>query len=212
MAKFFLPDLLPHHDGVILYDTDVLIGRPLSELWAEFANFAADQVVGVSLYDVGALDPNWAYQSSQGVCSCMSLQDLDKMRRIGWAMGSDWLRCLFFNRRIAGAAGHSDQALNTWVWAQQPSITKVIGTTWINSGCQDFFGLRNPRPLVGQPVNTSMVYQSWGALHSNCWDPRAQHTVEYAPVAAVWHHASAQVGMERHFRACHAVNRTLHGP
>ena len=219
MTKFFLPDLLPHHAKVILYDTDVLVGRPLSELWAEFATFTTDQVVGVALFDNSGYDDSVsAFPGTQGVCSCLSLMDLDKMRSIGWTMGSNWLRCLFFMQTIAGAAGYGDQALNTWVWARQPIVTKVISTTWINSGCQRYSGLRHPHPLVGQPDHKSLIgeaaeYESWGALHFNCWNGsrEAHHKEEYAQVAAVWLHVNAQVEMGHHFRVCHAVNRTLKG-
>ena len=40
MVKFFIADILPDYHRVIVYDTDVLLGRPISQLWAEFERFA----------------------------------------------------------------------------------------------------------------------------------------------------------------------------
>jgi len=165
ITKFFLPDVLEHHRKVIVYDTDVVVGKPISLLWDHFDDFSPQHLIATT-----NLMTSGGYEKS--VCSCLSLMNLERMREIGWVMGHTWLETLFKGRELPGKAGIGDQALNSMIYMQYPQSMLMLPRIWMLSLCQHLYGYKD---LVGiGEMKPRGGDQSWGAIHFNC-EPPAGH-------------------------------------
>ena len=84
-SKIFLPDILEHHKRVIFIDTDVIVNRPVAQLWREFSHFT-DQtlfaITNISSRQAGA-EAQAEDKDQYRMCSCLMLLDLEHMRSVG---------------------------------------------------------------------------------------------------------------------------------
>eukprot|EP00040_Diaphanoeca_grandis_P030461 m.180055 g.180055 ORF g.180055 m.180055 type:complete len:629 (+) comp32001_c0_seq2:506-2392(+) len=162
VSKFYLPDILAHHSKVIVYDTDVVVGKPISILWDHFNNFAQDHILATT-----NLMTEGGYETS--VCSCLTLMNLERMRAIGWTIGHEWLNSHFRNKELAGKGGIGDQALNSMIYSKHPQLMVMLPRIWMLSLCQYLYGYKDP---VGVgTMDPKGGDQSWGAIHFNCEPP-----------------------------------------
>lgn len=172
VAKFFLASILPDHNKAIVYDTDVMLRRPISELWRAFDSFTPKQMWASTVYN-----------NRGAVCSCLSLFNLEAMRQFGWTLKSRKLRHLFnginlesgcVNKGTAQCryyeSGHGDQALNTLVYHAWPELFGTVSKTWILNKCQNYFGITNPASVGDLHLGGA---QEWGAVHFNCGSPKS---------------------------------------
>lgn len=88
--RLFLPLLLTDVDAVLYVDTDVLLLRPVEDVWEIFKNFNKTQIAGLApegqvdatgWYNRFALHP---YYGRLGVNSGVMLMNLTRMRKINW--------------------------------------------------------------------------------------------------------------------------------
>jgi hypothetical protein len=127
----FLPEILPRSvPRVIYYDVDVVLNRPISELWSEFDTHVPDGTL-FSASEFTAPAREGIGKSHTNLCSCLLLLRLDRMRDVGWVAGSEWLHRQVQNKTFfdPGRAGHGDQALFGWVRITSPHLYVAPGTT-----------------------------------------------------------------------------------
>ena len=162
-----------------------MLGRAVSELWRTgFGSFADTTLVGASpaaatkrsrfCANATSPIPEWLREpcwekAQRGVCSCLSLMDLGRMRTAGWRIGSDWLTQQFKGTTLErGPGGFGDQGLNSRIHTNHPERFVMLEQTWMLIGCHYFFGVDDPVGVPGmEPRGGS---QRWGALHFNCWE------------------------------------------
>jgi hypothetical protein len=132
--------LLPESiDRLLLLDTDVIIIRPLSELWATFAQFSPTAVIGIApeqstLYEVAS---GWKMSGKNGG---VQLLHLARMRA-----SSTYTAHL--DRFASGMAGKrlgylGDQTLYTHLAHEAPELFHSIGCEW-NRQLSSHFGFAN---------------------------------------------------------------------
>eukprot|EP00041_Stephanoeca_diplocostata_P004393 m.44381 g.44381 ORF g.44381 m.44381 type:complete len:326 (-) comp15089_c0_seq1:525-1502(-) len=162
-AKFFLPDLLPEYSRVMFWDTDVVIREPISKVWGKFGQFKATNLFGASRLD----DPFIPDRMGTGLCSCLMLLDLARMRKAGWTKGHPFLVDQFAGKYIDKKyAGYGDQALFSVVERNNPNTTLILDHYFMLNRCQHFYKTRRPKSLP--PMKFQDGTQEWGALHFNC--------------------------------------------
>eukprot|EP00041_Stephanoeca_diplocostata_P004394 m.44396 g.44396 ORF g.44396 m.44396 type:complete len:327 (-) comp15089_c0_seq3:732-1712(-) len=162
-AKFFLTDLLPEYSRVMFWDTDVILREPISKVWEQFSQFKDSTLFGASRLD----DPFIPERMGTGLCSCLMLLDLEKMRKAGWTRGHPFLVNQFAGKHILKKyAGYGDQALFSVIERNNPNTTLILGHYFMLSRCQHFYKIR--RPISLPPMEFKYGTQNWGALHFNC--------------------------------------------
>ena len=144
-AKVFLPTLLKHHKRALFVDTDVIVARPISELFREFDHFKSDSLFGItniSSRQAGA-EAQAEDKDQYRMCSCIMLLDLEKMRKVGWEAHNPWLRKQFAGTDIHHKyAEYSDQALYRQIRRLHPFQVHLLPRTWMLSRCQKYVKLR----------------------------------------------------------------------
>jgi hypothetical protein len=126
-------------DRLLLLDTDVVVIRPLSQLWAMFADFGPEAVVGVgpeqsNLYEQTS---GWRMQGRNGG---VQLLHLDRMRASPKYNAQ-------LDRYGSGQAGLQlgylgDQTLYTLVAFESPELFYAVGCEW-NRQLSSHFGFAN---------------------------------------------------------------------
>ncbi|CAL8471649.1 g11191 [Coccomyxa elongata] len=79
LARMFFTEILPDEDRVLWIDTDTVVTADICQIWQHFDHFNASQLVGYT-GNPDAPTPHHPF----GLCSCVALMDLRKMRAAGW--------------------------------------------------------------------------------------------------------------------------------
>lgn len=166
VAKFFLPEILYRHKKVIVYDTDVIVNRAVSELWKMFDDMNKNTLAATTKHEG---------ERPKSVCSCLTLMNLERMRSAGWISGHPLLNNIFFNKKgfpdyPQGITFLGDQDLFSFVFLKHPIFVSWLPHTWVLSKCNNFYGVTDPKGVQGMnPPGGSM---DWAALHYNCWSEK----------------------------------------
>eukprot|EP00041_Stephanoeca_diplocostata_P012334 m.207025 g.207025 ORF g.207025 m.207025 type:complete len:340 (+) comp18913_c0_seq3:402-1421(+) len=178
-AKFFLTDLLGKYKRVMFWDTDVVMREPISTVWKEFDNFKDTEIFAATRLD----DPDKPHRMGTGLCSCLMLLDLERMRAKGWTRSSSWLINQFKGEYIKKKyAGWGDQALFSVIERNDPSLCKILDHHFMLNRCQRYYNVSDPKTLPVQAKQSGS--QDWGALHFNCadmpdWETKPRNTADY---------------------------------
>lgn len=121
--KTFLHLLLPPHiEQLIMLDTDTLLVRPLSELWAEFARFSPMSVIGV------APEQNGRYSPMEGKNGGVQLLHLRRMREsMMYTQLLDWHASGASN---CGTGYLGDQTVYTIIGHKSPILLHQLPCEW----------------------------------------------------------------------------------
>ena len=160
---------------MIVYDSAVLLNRPISELWQRFdyhvparALFAATEYTGT------IANVSYQHLTSSGLL----LLRLDRMREAGWMAEHPWLAQQIVNRGNFNPK-FGDQTLFNLVRHSSPSRYGVtVPSKWISSYCQSKSsgGSAGLNPLTPPGMVPAGGEDEWTALHMNCWSPIAEGT------------------------------------
>jgi hypothetical protein len=166
-AKVFLPELLPNLKRVVLFDVDVILNRPVSELWAEFEHFGPKQLFAATRTGNRTWNRKMQRDTPHAVCTCLLLLDLNQMRKVGWRANHPWLVSQFEKQMIdTEDPTKSDQSCYSRVNKNYPKLVRIAPQDWMLSKCQRYFG-RRPTGVAGMPKRLGR--DKWAALHFNCW-------------------------------------------
>jgi hypothetical protein len=157
----------------MLWDTDVILNRPVSELWRDFDKYVPEG----KIFAATEFGPDKPGGANNALCSCMMLLHVARMREAGWVAGNPWMYNQIKNKTDFTPnihTGSSDQAMYTWVRMSSPHLYGTnIPPKWIGSHCQSpewggslGIAARTPPGLTPPKGNVE-----WTALHFNCMKP-----------------------------------------
>ncbi len=139
--KFFYPLIFPHEEQVLMLDSDVLIGRDVCQLWAEFRRFPRDALFGF-VPQKPKVHPHADNEFNAGV----GLLHLGRMRAAGWLdLARNAIRHWAAKGMHPPCCAHGDQSVFHMIRYMRPGTLRLLPRWWNINKCHKYQHIdRNP--------------------------------------------------------------------
>jgi hypothetical protein len=132
--KYFYPLLFPNEEKVLMLDSDILVGRDLSDLWSEFDRFTPTQLF--------ALSPQWptVHASKDNQFNAgVGLLHLQRMREADWlSLSKAAIRHWDQSGMTPKCCAHGDQSAFHMVRYYRPGALGLLPRWWNINKCHQY--------------------------------------------------------------------------